>query len=162
MGVEEHSNLNVGRISVKPISRSRILIHITIYSLGQSVEKIDPATGVKESPKTENVDMFQTSKQTRVRRVVLFPRIQDSRESPPEEVHEDWGSRTASVVPLVSYSGPALCARACFIAGYQEACCAATRCGTPLELRGGCWKGAARASAPFRVAHWMFSAAAGQ
>ena len=46
MGVEEHSNLNVGRISVKPISRSRILIHITIYSLGQSVEKIDPATGV--------------------------------------------------------------------------------------------------------------------
>jgi len=39
--------LNVGRMSVKPISRSRILIHITIYSLGQSVEKIDPATGAE-------------------------------------------------------------------------------------------------------------------
>ena len=36
--------LNVGRISVKPISRSRILIHFTFFGLGQSVEKVDPAT----------------------------------------------------------------------------------------------------------------------
>ena len=41
-----HRKLNVGQISVKPISRSRILIHFTFFSLGQSVEKVDPATGV--------------------------------------------------------------------------------------------------------------------
>ena len=35
-------------ISEKPISRSRILIHFTFFSLGQSVEKIDPATGVTD------------------------------------------------------------------------------------------------------------------
>ena len=87
----------------------------------------------------------------------------DSRERCLKTSDGDWGRGTASVVPLVSYSGPDLCARARFIAGYQEACCGATRCGTPLELG---WllerRGAARASAPFRAAHWMFIAAAGR
>ena len=54
--IHSTGNLHVGRISVKPISRSRILIHITIYSLGQSVEKIDPATGVKSLRITNKIE----------------------------------------------------------------------------------------------------------
>jgi len=45
--IHSTGNLNIGRISVKPISRSRFLIRIARLSLGQSVEKVDPATGVK-------------------------------------------------------------------------------------------------------------------
>ena len=44
--IHSTGNLNVGRISVKPISRSRILIHFTFFGLWQSVEKVDQAIGV--------------------------------------------------------------------------------------------------------------------